>query len=157
MVDKKFGIVSLGILLTLGILNATIEQWEPPTAGITNVTQVDEILAHAESYEEYEVTIVSWIHHISVTSNNTIITFTGVTGDLTILIPYSIEDYEIGDSIAIKGISYVISKGYILANAIHKINFNLTIGFSIIAGLIFLFYFFNIYTIDAKLNFKRRK
>jgi len=148
---------SLGILLVFGIWNATSEHWEPPKSDKINTTEVDAILAHAKAYEGFTVAFVSWLQTIEKQSNNTIFTFYGLNGVLSALVTSPIGSYMPGDNLAIKGVAYLVSRGYILVDAIQKINIDFVIGFSIVAGVLLIYYFFGAFTFDSGLSFKRRE
>ena len=153
---RGFGVLALCTLLALGFWNATSDSWEPPQKDVINVTNVTEILKHSIAYENLIVSFVSWIEAIDITPNNTILTFVGINGVLNALIVGPFEGYERGDSVAIKGRSYLLTRGYVLVDAIHPINHNIVIGFSILGGGIFVYYFFRTFTFGPSLSIKRR-
>ncbi len=153
---RGFGVLALCTLLALGFWNATSDHWEPPQKDVINVTNVNTILKHSIAYENFTVSFVSWIEAIEINPNNTILTFIGINGVLNALSMSPFEGYERGDNVAIKGKSYILTRGYVLVDAIHPINYNLVIGFSILGGGIFVYYFFRMYTFGPSLSLRRR-
>lgn len=155
---RIIGIIALGILLFIGLWNTTSEHWEPPKSDTINaVSDVDTILANPEAYEGFTVYFVTWISTIETNQNNMTLTFVGVKeGVLSVLITSPLERYKPGDSVAIIGTSYVVSRGYILVDGIQKINHKVAIGFSLIGGVIFVYYFFGVYAFGPGFSFRRR-
>jgi hypothetical protein len=154
--NRAISVLALGILLVLGIWNATSDHWEPPQSGVINAAKVDTILTYSTNYENFTVSFVSWIRAIETTANTTTLTFVGVKGVLSAVSNSPLEGYEPGDNVAIKGISYIVSRGYILVDAIHPINHQVIVGLSILGGGIFVYYFFGTYTLGPGLSLRRR-
>ncbi|MFQ6125220.1 MAG: hypothetical protein ACE5R6_11550 [Candidatus Heimdallarchaeota archaeon] len=152
------GFLALGLLLFIGLWNATSpDYWEPPKSDTVNAVKVDTILAHQEAYEGFFITIVSRIRTIEQKSNITMLTFLGVNGALHVLVTHSLEGYRVYESVAIKGISYIVSRGYILVEEIIKIDHKGALGFSILGGGLFIYYFFSAFSLDSDLSLKRRR
>ena len=154
---RGIGVLALGFLLLLGIWNATSDHWEPPKSGIVNNAEVDTLLAYPEAYEEFTVAFVSLIRMVEKNPDNATLTFMGVNGVLSALVPSPLEGYKPGDNVAITGTSYVVSRGYILVDAIQKINHQVVIGLSILAGVIFAYYFFSAYAVGPRLSLRWRE
>lgn len=120
---RIISIISLGILLFIGLWNTTSEHWEPPKSGTINaVSDVDTILVNPEAYEGFTVYFVTWISTVETNQNDMTLTFVGAKeGVLSALITSLLEGYKPGDSIAILGTSYIVSRGYILVDGIKKL------------------------------------
>ena len=158
MSRRIISIISLGILLFIGLWNTTSEHWAPPKSGTINaVSDVDTILVNPEAYEGFTVYFVTWISTVETNQNDMTLTFVGVKeGVLSALVTNPLEGYKPGDSVAILGTSYIVSRGYILVDGIQKINHNVAIGFSLLGGVIFVYFFFSVNTFGSGFSFKRR-
>lgn len=155
---RYIGFLALGLLLSIGLWNAiSPDYWEPPKSGTVNAVKVDKILEHQEAYEGFSVAIVSRIKTIEQKSNMTMLTLAGVNSVLQVLVTHSLEGYRPNESVAIKGISYIVSRGYILVKAIKKLNHIGVLVFSTLGGVLFLYYFFSTFTLNSDFSLKRRR
>ncbi|MFX0201363.1 MAG: hypothetical protein ACFFCW_35050 [Candidatus Hodarchaeota archaeon] len=154
---RFIGFLALGLLLLIGLWNAiSPDYWEPPKSGTVNAVKINKILEHQEIYEGFTVAIVSRIKSIEQESNMTMLTLIEVNDVIHVRVTYSLEGYRPNEPIAIKGISYLVSRGYILVVEIKKLNQKGALGFSIFGAVIFVYYFFSTYTLNSDFSFKRR-
>lgn len=154
---RFIGFLALGLLLFIGLWNAiSPDYWEPPKGETVNAVKINKILEHQEDYEGFTVAIVSRIKSIEQKSNMTMLTLMEVNEVLHVLVTYSLEGYKPNESVAIKGISYLVSRGYILVVEIKKLNHKGPLGFSILGAVLFVYYFFSAYTLNSDFSLKRR-